>query len=53
MRFLYQTFSEINFETKKEVNEEDFINQEFDETSIYDLNLDEFISDILNLVLVR
>lgn len=39
---------EINFETKKEVNEEDFINQEFDETSIYDLNLDGFISDILN-----
>ena len=38
----------INFETKKEVNEEDFINQEFDETSIYDLNLDGFISDILN-----
>lgn len=38
----------INFETKREVNEEDFINQEFDETSIYDLNLDGFISDILN-----
>jgi len=38
----------INFETKKEVNEEDFINQEFDETSIYDLNLDGFISDVLN-----
>lgn len=39
----------INFESKKEVNEEDFINQEFDETSIYDLNLDGFISDVLNL----
>ena len=38
----------INFETKREVNEEDFINQEFDETSIYDLNLDGFISDVLN-----
>jgi hypothetical protein len=38
----------INFETKREVNEEDFINQEFDETSIYELNLDGFISDILN-----
>ena len=39
----------INFETKKEVNEEDFINQEFDEISVYDLNLDGFISDVLNL----
>lgn len=39
---------EINFEPKKEVNEEEFINIEFDETSIYDLNLDGFISDILN-----
>lgn len=38
----------INFEIKREVNEEDFINQEFDETSIYDLNLDGFISDVLN-----
>lgn len=38
----------INFETKKEVNEEEFINIEFDETSIYDLNLDGSISDILN-----
>jgi len=38
----------INFETKKEVNEEDFINQEFDEVSIFELNLDGIISDILN-----
>lgn len=38
----------INFETKKEVNEEDFINQEFDEISIFELNLDGIISDILN-----
>ncbi len=38
----------INFETIREVNEEDFINQEFDETSIYNLNLDGFISDVLN-----
>ncbi|MFV8339357.1 hypothetical protein ACNQGL_08790 [Flavobacterium sp. LB3P21] len=38
----------INFETKKEVNEEDFINQEFDEISIFELNLDGIISDILS-----
>jgi len=38
----------INFETKKVVNEEDFINQEFDEISIFELNLDGIISDILN-----
>lgn len=38
----------INFEAKKEVNEEDFINQEFDEISIFELNLDGIISDILN-----
>jgi len=38
----------INFETKKEVNEEDFINQEFDEISVYKLNLDGVISEILN-----
>ena len=38
----------INFETKKEVNDEDFINQEFDEISIFELNLDGIISDILN-----
>ncbi len=38
----------INFDTKKEVNEEDFINQEFDEISIYELNLDGVISEILN-----
>lgn len=45
---LFTKADKINFETKKEVNEEDFINQEFDETSIYDLNLDGFISDVLN-----
>jgi hypothetical protein len=38
----------INFDVKKEVNEEEFINQEFDEVSIYELNLDGIISDILN-----
>jgi hypothetical protein len=38
----------INFETKKVVNEEDFTNQEFDEISIFELNLDGIISDILN-----
>lgn len=38
----------INFDVKKAVNEEDFINQEFDEISIYELNLDGIISDILN-----
>jgi hypothetical protein len=38
----------INFDVKKEANEEDFINQEFDEVSIYELNLDGIISDILN-----
>jgi hypothetical protein len=45
---LFTKADKINFETKKEVNEEEFINQEFDETSIYDLNLDGFISDVLN-----
>ena len=38
----------IDFTIKKMVNEEDFINQEFDEVSIYELSLDGIISDILN-----
>lgn len=45
---LFTKADKINFETKKEVNEEDFISQEFDEISIFELNLDGIISDILS-----
>lgn len=41
-------FSKQQYNKKEIKKEKDFINQEFDETSIYDLNLDGFISDILN-----
>ncbi|MFN4027512.1 MAG: hypothetical protein ACK4IZ_08715 [Flavobacterium sp.] len=41
-------FSKQQNLNKKYKTEEDFINQEFDETSIYDLDLDVFISDVLH-----
>ncbi len=39
----------INFETKTEIKEEDFINREFEEISIDKLGLDSIVSESLNL----
>jgi hypothetical protein len=46
---VFTTADKINFETKTEIKEDDFINREFEEISIDKLGLDSIVSESLNL----
>lgn len=48
-KIVFVKADKINFETKTEIKEDDFINREFEEISIDKLGLDSIVSESLNL----